>query len=222
MTYSSSITNYQAPLVLDTSVLINLHACRCGGRILCALANEILVPEIVVSELKHETSRSNGEHQFVKDLVADKIVKVVDLDEDGYEIFGSLVVGSSTLGDGEAATIATAARLDCMPVIDDQKGRNQSQVHVADKLPAWSIDLFCHPKVVAELGERLGINSLYLALHDGRMRIHEDHCDYVVNLIGAHRAIKCVSLPGYKVRRLQWEERISLSAVSGEASNASQ
>jgi len=208
MTYSSSIANKLSPLVLDTSVLINLHACKCGGRILCALPNEILVPEIVVSELKHETSRSNGEYHFVQGLIADVIVKVVDLDEKGYEIYGDLVLGSPSLGDGEAATIATATLLSCLPVIDDQKGRNLSQAYLADSQPAWSLDLFCHPQVVAGLGEELSIKALYHALHDGRMRIHEDHCDYVVSLVGTQRAIECPSLPGYKMRKPQWGEHI--------------
>ena len=85
MTYSSSITNDSRPLVLDTSVLINLHACKYGEHILSALPNEILVPEIVVSELEHETSRSNGEYRFVQNLIADRIVKSVELDDIGYE-----------------------------------------------------------------------------------------------------------------------------------------
>ncbi|KIH77537.1 PIN domain-containing protein [Geoalkalibacter ferrihydriticus] len=204
MTYSSSIANELSPLVLDTSVLINLHACKSGGRILSALPNEILVPEIVVSELKHETSRSNGEHQFLQNLIAAEIVEVFDLDEKGYEVYGELVLGRFSLDDGEAATIATAARLSCLPVIDDQKGRNLCQSHLPDREPAWSLDLFCHPHVVAILGEELSVNAIYLALHDGRMRIHKEHCDYVVSLIGAQRAIECPSLPGYKAKKPQW------------------
>lgn len=214
MTYSSSITNDTTPLTLDASVLINLHACRFGGRILCALPNDILVPEIVASELEHETSRSNGEYQFVQDLVADGIVKVVALDKIGYKIFEKLVLGSPTLDDGEAATIAMAASQNYFSVIDDQKGRNMSQTHLANKPPAWSLDLFCHPQVVADLGEKLSISSLYYALHDGRMRVHENHCDYVVSLIGARCAIECPSLPGYKMRKPLWEESILSDTVS--------
>jgi hypothetical protein len=168
------------------------------------------VPEIVASELEHETSRSNGEYQFVQDLIADGIVKVVALDKIGYEIFEKLVLGSPSLDDGEAATIATAVGQNYLPVIDDQKGRNMSQIHLANKSPAWTLDLFCHPQVVADLGEKLSINSLYYALHDGRMRVHENHCAYVVSLIGARRAIECPSLPGYKMRRHQWEESVLL------------
>lgn len=213
MTYSSSIANEFSSLVLDASVLINLHACTCGGSILSALPKEILLPEIVVSELSHKTSRINGEHQFVQNLIADGKVKVVDLDEKGYEIYGELVWGSPSLGDGEAATIATAVQLGCLPVIDDQKGRNLSQAHLHDLEAAWSFDLFCHPHVVAVLGEELSVNALYHALRVGRMRIHEDHCDYVVGLIGEQRAIECPSLPGYKTKKLQWEKLLKYSGL---------
>ncbi len=80
------------PLVLDTSVLINLHACKYGERILAAIPSQILVPEIVAGELEHETSRTNGEHGFLYSLVA--------IDQEGDEdirldvMFESMMDGS--------------------------------------------------------------------------------------------------------------------------------
>lgn len=214
MTYSSYLADDLTPLVLDTSVLINLHASTYGGRILSSLPNDILVPEIVASELEHETGRSNGEHQFIQDLATNRKVKLIVLDEREYEVFESLVSGSPSLGDGEAATIATAVCRNYLPVIDERKGRQRAQAHIFGKQPGWSIDLFRHPKVVAELGEALCADALYFALRDGRMRIHEGHCDHVVNLIGVQHALDCNSLPNYKVRRQQWRELISKSSSS--------
>jgi predicted nucleic acid-binding protein len=210
MIYSNFLAEDMTPLILDTSVLINLHASMHGGRILCCLPNDILVPEIVASELEHETSKNNGEHQFMQDLAANCKVRLVALDEREYEIFESLVSGSPSLDDGEAATIATAACRSCLPVIDERKGRLQAQEYIPDKQLGWSLDLFRHPKVVAELGAALSVEALYFALRDGRMRIHESHCDHVVSLIGVQRALDCKSLPGYKVRRQQWQELLKL------------
>lgn len=209
MTYSIFHANDMMPLVLDTSVLINLHASTHGGRILSALPNDILVPEIVASELEHETSRNNGEHKFIQDLVTTRKIRITVLDEREYEIFESLVSGSPSLDDGEAATIATAAFRICMPIIDDRKGRQRAQECVPRKQLGWSLDLFRHPKIVSELGESLSIDALYFALRDGRMRIQESLCDHVVSLIGVHRALECNCLPGYKIRRQQWQELIS-------------
>ena len=51
MDCSCSLIDNQRPLVLDTSVLINLYACAYGERILAAIPNQVLVPEAVAGEL---------------------------------------------------------------------------------------------------------------------------------------------------------------------------
>lgn len=43
MSCSSSLIDVADPLVLDTSVLINLHACKYGERILAAIPNDTLI-----------------------------------------------------------------------------------------------------------------------------------------------------------------------------------
>lgn len=209
MTYSNFLADNLTPLILDTSVLINLHASTHGGRILSCLPNDILVPEIVASELEHETSKNNGEHQFIQDLAANRKVRLVALDEREYEVFESLVSGSPSLDDGEAATIATAACRSYLPIIDERKVRQRAQEYIPGKQLVWSLDLFRHPEVVAKLGAALSVEALYFALRDGRMRIQEGHCNHVVSLIGVQRALDCNCLPGYKVRRQQWRELIS-------------
>ena len=205
MTFSSSLTDDRRPLVLDTSVLINLHACTYGERILRAVPNDILVPRIVASELEHETSRRNGEHSFLHGLVESGEVALADLTEEEYPQFSALTSGSPSLDDGEAATIAIAAtrRLRCL--IDEKKGRARATLSMDQIEPAWSLDLLRHPQVIAALGPVQALEALYLALRDGRMRIHEDHCGHVVNIIGPNRALDCRSLPSYKVRRLEWQ-----------------
>lgn len=205
MTYSSCLSDDLSPLILDTSVLINLHASTYGGRILLAVPNDILVPEIVAAELEHETGKANGEHQFTQDLVATGKVQLVALSKREYEVYATLVSGNTSLGDGEAATIAIAACRQHQPVIDESKGRLQASTHCPGYQPGWSLDLFRHPQVVKALGLTESVHALYLALRDGRMRIHEDHCDRVVDLIGVKRALECNSLPGYKARRQQWQ-----------------
>ena len=204
MTCSSSLADNLTTLVLDTSVLINLHASRHSGRILDALPNDILVPEIVAAELETETSKTKGEQRFIRHLVATSKVWLAALNECEYQVFGSLVSGTPSLGDGEASTIAIGACRGHLPIIDERRGRLQAQAHCSGKSPGWSVDIFRHPRVVKALGTTDAVDALYLALRDGRMRIHEDQCDYVVSLIGVKRALKCNSLPRYKVRRNHW------------------
>jgi len=206
MTYSTSIGDDLIPLVLDTSVLINLYASKSGSAILCALPNQIIVPKIVAAELEHETSKKNGEHDFLQELVATHNVRLAVLDHRECALFERLVSGIPSLDDGEAATIAIAAARNYHPVIDERKGRNRAQAHIPNKQPGWSLDLFRHPEVTTKLGGAPSIDALFYALRDGRMRIDESHCDHVVSLIGTHRAVLCKSLPGYKVRRQTWQE----------------
>tara|TARA_R110002110_G_scaffold213191_2_gene426373 strand:+ start:3864 stop:4526 length:663 start_codon:yes stop_codon:yes gene_type:complete len=218
MTYSSSLADDSIPLIIDTSVLINLHASTHGRRILAAVPNDVLVPEIVAAELEHETSKVNGEHQFIQELATSGKVRLVALSEPEYEVYATLVSGTSSLGDGEAATIAVAACRHHLPVIDERKGRLRAQALCAGRLTGWSLDLFRHPRVVAALGAADAIDALYLALRDGRMRIHEDHCDHVVDLIGVQHALECNCLPSYKTRRGHWQELVSRREVSDECS----
>lgn len=208
MTYSSSLSDDPTPLILDTSVLINLHASRHGEHILAAVPNDVLVPEIVAWELEHETSKLNGEHQFLRELVAAGKVKVALLTEHEYEAYATIVAGRTSLGDGEAATIAVAAARNLKAVIDERKGRQKAEIECAGRIPGWSLDLFRHPRILATLGDDTATEALYLALRDGRMRIHDDHCDHVVGLIGLERALECNSLPGYKMRREKWDKKL--------------
>ena len=201
MTCSSSLADDLTPLILDTSVLINLHACSFGAQIVTAIPNAIAVSEIVVRELEHETSRINGEHQFLQGLIAQQVVQPVSLDEAGWRIFEKLTKATPSLGDGEAATIAIAATRQFRPIIDDAKGRKSVEAFVSGSAAAWSLDLLVHPDVRKGLANGGYVEAVYLALRVGRMRIDEARCDAVVTLIGTERALQCTSLPGFKTRR---------------------
>lgn len=200
----SSLSDTPTPLVPDTSVLINLHACTFGEQVLRAIPNDIILPETVVAELNHETSHANGENGFIQRLIAENVVKVVDFNDEGYLIYNSLVRGQGSLDDGEAATIAVAVSRGFMPVVDERKGRARAQDLMNGQAPAWSLDLLVHPAVQSALVGEGYIEAVYLALREGRMRIDEERCDAVVQLIGIERAKDCTSLPGFKARRESW------------------
>lgn len=206
MTCSSFLADDLSPLILDTSVLINLHACSYGEQILAAIPNALAVSDIVVRELEHETSRTNGEHQFLANLIARQQVRQVPLDNSGWQIFEKLTTARPSLGDGEAATIAIAATGHFRPVIDDAKGRRSVELMMSKNAAAWSLDLLVHPAVQESLGDAY-IEAVYLALRDGRMRIDGGQCDAVVQLIGIARASNCPSLPGYKALHNLWRQQ---------------
>ncbi|HIG23698.1 MAG TPA: DNA-binding protein [Henriciella sp.] len=215
MTCLSSLKDDPTPLVLDTSVLINLHACCYGERILRAIPNEVFVPAMVVAELDHETSHANGDSVFIQNLISQQIVKVMELDENAYQIYEHLVCGPGSLDDGEAAALALAASTIALPVIDERKGRTRAKALISGKVPAWSLDLIAHPVAQASLPKAVFIDAVHLALRDGRMRIDEKSCDAIVALLGPKRALECSCLPGYKVRRIGWMRELGHRAATG-------
>jgi predicted nucleic acid-binding protein len=200
MSCSSSLIDIPDGLVLDTSVLINLNACSYGARVLTAIPNDIVVPQIVAGELEHETSRKNGEYSFLHNLLSAGIVSLATLSDAEYEIFHELAATSPSLGDGEAATIAVAAVKGLLPVIDDKRGRGRATAFAQGREPCWSIDLFRHPATIAALGVQLAIDALYLALRVGRMRVPPESADGVIALLGMERSRDCTCLPDYRGR----------------------
>lgn len=202
----SSLSDDLTPLVPDTSVLINLHACSFGEQVLRVLPNEIFLPEIVAQELDHETSHANGENGFIKSLIEQNVIQVLQLDDAAYRIFETLISSPGSLDDGEAATIAVAVTQGLMPVIDERKGRARAKNLMNGHSPAWSLDLLVHPAVQAGLPNGAFIQAVYFALRDGRMRIDEGRCETVIDLIGIERAKDCTSLPGFTARSKTWKD----------------
>ena len=152
MTYSSSLSEDFRPLVLDTSVLINLNACAHGRYVLAAIPNGIIVPQVVAAELEHETSRKQGEHGFLHCLIAGGKVTLGEMTDEENALFANLISGSPSLDDGEAATIAIAAKRQVLPLIDDRKGRAQAIQVLCGQEPGWSLDLFLHASVPSRFG----------------------------------------------------------------------
>lgn len=209
MSCSSSLIEIMDPLVLDTSVLINLHACKYGEHILRAIPNDIVIPSIVARELEHETSQKNGEYKFLNSLVTDGIVTLANLTDAEYELFQTLTSTSPSLDDGEAATIAVAATRHLFPIIDERKGRMRANTLMKKRTPGWSLDLFRHPTAITALGEQPAIEALYLALRDGRMRIPSENADDVITLIGMNRSQDCTCLPGYRERFINAHDKLA-------------
>jgi predicted nucleic acid-binding protein len=197
---STFLADNLGPLALDTSVLINLNACTYGERILAAIPNDIFVPKIVEGELEHERSRTNGEYQFLQNLVASETIMLAGLTDEAWGIFQELTSSSPSLDDGEAATIAVSATQHFFPVIDEKRGRARATTFIKSGESFCSLDILLHPLVAAELGDDATIEALYKALRNGRMRIPAASVDKVIALIGTERAIHCTCLPGYRER----------------------
>lgn len=187
-------------LILDTSVVINLHASAHGEEVLAALPFRLATPGIVSDELNRQSSKSSGERDFLAQAYKLGLIERIEMTDDEYQMFTKLVVLAPSLDDGEAATIAIARSREFVPVIDERKGRARALAIMSQQSPAWSLNLIRHPTVVSKLGEQAATEALYNALYRGRMRIAPDHADQVISVIGLEQASRCTCLPGYKER----------------------
>ena len=193
MNFSNVIADPQYPLVIDTSVVVNLNACSFGTQILQAVPNKIIVAQIAADELKAGTS----DQIFLNDVVEAQLIELSDLSTDEFEIYGKIV---GKLGDGESATIAVALKRQIFPIIDDIKARDKTAELLPELEPGWSLDLLRHQHVLVQLGSPGDVDAIFMALFGGRMRVPNDKTEEVIQLIGEDRAKECRSLPGYTKR----------------------
>ena len=199
MERQSCLTDRAAPLVADTSVLINLNATKYAETILDALPNPFLAVSEVILELKSGEQAGRDDATAVDAWQASGQLQVVQLGGTGMQHFASLVSGSvaQTLDDGEAATIAHALELkpQAVPLIDERKANRICVARFTGLVTGSTVDLLAQDDVRAALGCVRLADAVFNALHDGRMRVLPHHLKWVVDLIGPERAGQCRSLP---------------------------
>lgn len=161
------------PLVLDTSVWINVSATGECARIVATLGRTCLVPPQVYGEVKRDPVTGAlygpGNHP----LSVGPPIEITPLSPDELDTFLALVgaeVGDR-LGDGEAASMAVAIHRNAILCVDERKARRI----LRERFPAVrlmrSFDILQHPRVVQALGEPLALNCLEMAKKFGRMHI---------------------------------------------------
>ncbi len=191
------LNSSSSALVADTSVVVNLSECGFVETVLEALPNQLLIPETVREELERGVERGRRQRNPVSDLRDSGLAEVVMLGAAGTKVFENLVSGAagSTLGDGESATIASAIEFDAIALIGDRKALRICSANYPSLVTASTVDLFSQHQVQAGLGKKQLSNAVYNALSSGRMRVPKASLEWVVELIGAARALRCKSLP---------------------------
>jgi len=193
-----------APFIADTSTVINLNATGYVRDILQALPNRFLVVDVVSRELDRGRRNGRPDADILKELVSERLVEIVKLDELSEAHFEQLVVGpaAETLDDGEAATIAYAAGAGMTAVIDERKATRLSARLFPKLRISCTVDILSDAEVRRNLGATLLVEAVFRALTIGRMRVLPQHVRWVVDLIGPERAAQCASLPK-AVRQVQ-------------------
>lgn len=196
MAYRSCLDENRAPVVVDTSVVINLNATGCAGAILQSLPNRCVVVENVWRELQAGSRSGRGDAAALSALVGQRLVGQAQLGDTGLSDFARLVSGraAETLDDGEAATIACAVEMDAIAVIDERKAVRICTERYPNLTLGCTVDLLAQHNVQAVLGHGLA-DAVFNALDRGRMHVPEHYGRWVVDLIGEQRAAECRSLP---------------------------
>lgn len=102
MRLSSCLVDPNIPLIADASVAINLKATGCIFELLQALPNRVLVTDVVIGELNNGHKHTTQDMELISGLVEKGLIEIVQLDNDGENVFAQLVSGSAaqTLDDG--------------------------------------------------------------------------------------------------------------------------
>lgn len=185
------------PVVADASVVINVNASGYVDLIMDALPNRMLITEGVADEVERGQARVSGTESSISDLNSHGWAETVTLSPAGRRRFRELAEGSAgqTLGDGESATIASALDLDAIALIDERKALRICSERFPELLTGVTLDVLTHHRVKSVLGRERLSEAVFNALIWGRMRVPLHYLQWVVDLIGASNAMKCLSLP---------------------------
>lgn len=185
------------PLVIDTSVGINLAATGIGAQLLQALRRPVIVVRTVVDELETGAERGQMVIAAMEQWQRDGLIQITELAAPSYEIFDRLITGatSETIDDGEAATIAYAVHISGIAVVDDVKAKRIAAGRFTQLRLATTVDLILHDRVASAIGNAAVGDAVYAALRGARMRVPVQHAAAVTELLGADRMAQCHSLP---------------------------
>ncbi|SDK76613.1 hypothetical protein [Pseudomonas indica] len=199
MTFSSCLNNQRNAIVLDASVIINLLATGHANTILQALAVPLYVTDYVVREIAQGVVNGRPEPALLDELISNQILIVKELTGTALEDFFGLVSGhtSSSLGDGEAATLALAYRNDLSAAIDEKKATRIAAERFQMLKLVTTVDILAAPPVHESLGNEALRTAILRSLQRARMQVREHQFEWVAQLIGKEHAGQCPSLKRY-------------------------
>lgn len=197
MSSVSCLLEINDPLVLDASVVVNLNATGFADRILSAIPERIYIPEPVVRELKRGALKGHSDATDLDELLSRGIVDVLKIPVSAQSEYILLVSGAAagSLGDGEAATIASAFATNAWAAIDERKARRICSERYQEVKVASTVDLLAHPDVMNSMTHEEHSAGILAALEVANMQVQNEHMEWVVSRIDPARIERCLSLP---------------------------
>jgi len=162
----------ETPLVLDTSVLINLIASNQIEAVAAALARPLLIEECVVIECCRDPRDGSDGRRLIATFADAGVLRVINLNEKETEQFIAFAGAPAPddLGDGESATLACALERG-YAVIDERKATRIAARDFPELRLISSLDLLCSSNSFAKLGEDGVAQAVQSAIKIGRMRV---------------------------------------------------
>ncbi len=184
-------------VILDSSVVVNLNATGYADRILLSLPGNVLIPNAVIGELERGTLAGYTDATDLRELLDQKIVQKLPLSKPAQTEFVALVSGATvgSLGDGEAATIASAHTTGAWAVIDERKARRICQERYGSINLASTVDVLSHTDVVDAFTADEFSTAIFAALEVARMQVQPGHMDWIIRHVDPEKLDHCVSLP---------------------------
>ena len=197
MSSVSCLTDIDDPLVLDASVVVNLNATGYADRVLDAIPAGVFIPDSVVKELQRGIKMGHSDATDLNELLSQGLADTLKVPTSAQSEYIALVSGSSSssLGDGEAATIASAYVMRAWAGIDERKARRVCRDRYKSVKVASTLDILAHPDVLASFSEDEFSSALLAALEVANMQVQKEHMEWVLARIDRDRIAGCLSLP---------------------------
>jgi predicted nucleic acid-binding protein len=197
MTTVSCLEEIDDPLVLDASVVVNLNATGFADRVLDAIPVGVFIPDPVIKELRNGIKKGHTDATDLNELLVKGLVSTLKVPASAQAEYIGLVSGSATssLGDGEAATIASAFAIGAWASIDERKARKICANRYPNIKVASTVDILSHPNVVSSLTKTELSAAILAALEVAHMQVHKHQIDWVINQLPFDRIENCISLP---------------------------
>ena len=197
MTSISCLDGIAGPLVLDASVVVNLNATGFAARVMEAIPIGVFIPDPVIRELNRGIQMGHNDATDLQALLEKGLVEPLKVPKLAQAEYVALASGSSatSLGDGEAATIAAAFSMGAWAGLDERKARRICSERYRTVNVASTVDVLSHPDVMMALSEDEFSAALLAALKVAHMNVQREHMDWVLSRIDPQRVESCVSLP---------------------------
>ena len=192
----SCLVDGDSSLVLDASSGLNLLGTGCAADVLRVLRRDAVITAQAADEVGRDPLTNEPGRDALERLASAGLLRVVRLSIPAYEHYLALVSAPSPdgLDDGEAATVAHAAEVQGIPVLDERKDTRIASPLCA-QAPACTLDLLSHWLVLDLMGTAAVADAVHSALLHARMRVPVFFRPWVIQLLGVDRLRMCSSIP---------------------------